>query len=387
MFKVQNKISLLSKTLKQFAICAAICFILTAPAFYLLTKYYYAEDMIDIIKAVSRGEGVPPIDLEQDIVAGMMIQYLLIFCVFTIAMFITMRFVTKKVWEPFDDTLRKAEQFNLAQNNIPLFADTDIEEFNRLNLSLERLMKKDRETYRIQKEFTENASHELQTPLAIIRSKLDLLMQGKLGEKELKLVSDLYQLTMRIGHLNHNLLLLAKIENAQYTTLQEVDVAEMLSESLPLYEALQNGTTLKLVDENDANTKDIGYSYHHHLKVQANPVLLECLLKNLIVNAIRHSPSKGEIQLIVGNHQLIVSNDSIDRKNGKPLDSKTLFQRFRSGDNQQSSPNTPSIEAPRQKGNGLGLAIVKAICDFHHWSIEYYFEDGKHQFIVHFPSC
>lgn len=387
MFKVQNKISLLSKTLKQFAICAAICFILTAPAFYLLTKYYYAEDMIDIIKAVSRGEGVPPIDLEQDIVAGMMIQYLLIFCVFTIAMFITMRFVTKKVWEPFDDTLRKAEQFNLAQNNIPLFADTDIEEFNRLNLSLERLMKRDRETYRIQKEFTENASHELQTPLAIIRSKLDLLMQGKLGEKELKLVSDLYQLTMRIGHLNRNLLLLAKIENAQYTTLQEVDVAEMLSESLPLYEALQNGTTLKLVDENDANTKDIGYSYHHHLKVQANPVLLECLLKNLIVNAIRHSPSKGEIQLIVGNHQLIVSNDSIDRKNGKPLDSKTLFQRFRSGDNQQSSPNTPSIEAPRQKGNGLGLAIVKAICDFHHWSIEYYFEDGKHQFIVHFPSC
>lgn len=387
MLKVQNKTSLLSKTLKQFAICAAICFILTAPAFYLLTKYYYAEDMIDIIKAVSRGEGVPPIDLEQDIVAGMMIQYLLIFCVFTIAMFITMRFVTKKVWEPFDDTLRKAEQFNLAQNNIPLFADTDIEEFNRLNLSLERLMKKDRETYRIQKEFTENASHELQTPLAIIRSKLDLLMQGKLGEKELKLVSDLYQLTMRIGHLNRNLLLLAKIENAQYTTLQEVDVAEMLSESLPLYEALQNGTTLKLVDENDANTKDIGYSYHHHLKVQANPVLLECLLKNLIVNAIRHSPSKGEIQLIVGNHQLIVSNDSIDRKNGKPLDSKTLFQRFRSGDNQQSSPNTPSIEAPRQKGNGLGLAIVKAICDFHHWSIEYHFEDGKHQFIVHFPSC
>ena len=387
MFKVQNKTCLLSKTLKQFAICAAICFILTAPAFYLLTKYYYAEDMIDIIKAVSRGEGIPPIDLEQDIVAGMMIQYLLIFCVFTIAMFITMRFVTKKVWEPFDDTLRKAEQFNLAQNNIPLFADTDIEEFNRLNLSLERLMKKDRETYRIQKEFTENASHELQTPLAIIRSKLDLLMQGKLGEKELKLVSDLYQLTMRIGHLNRNLLLLAKIENAQYTTLQEVDVAEMLSESLPLYEALQNGTTLKLVDENDANTKDIGYSYHHHLKVQANPVLLECLLKNLIVNAIRHSPSKGEIQLIVGNHQLIVSNDSIDRKNGKPLDSKTLFQRFRSDDNQQSSPNTPSIEAPQQKGNGLGLAIVKAICDFHHWSIEYHFEDGKHQFIVHFPSC
>lgn len=375
MFNFQSRTSLLSKTLRLFVSCVAICFVLTAPLFYLLTKYYYAEDMIDIIEAMSRGEGVPPIDLEQDIMAGMMIQYLLIFCVITIAMFITMRFFTKKLLVPFDDTLRKTEDFNLAQSDVPLFVDTDIEEFNRLNQSLERLMSKDKETYRIQKEFTENASHELQTPLAIIRSKLDLLMQEELGEKEMKLVSDLYQLTMRMGHLNRNLLLLAKIENAQYTTLQEVDVKEMLSESLPLYEALQSGTTLKLIDSNQ------------HLKIQANPVLLECLLKNLIVNAIRHSPSKGEIQLIMGDHQLMVSNGSIDGKDGKPLDSKTLFQRFRSGDNQPSSSNAPSMEAPRQKGNGLGLAIVKAICDFHHWSIDYHFKDGKHQFIVHFTSC
>ena len=374
MFIFQSRTSLLSKTLRLFVSCVAICFVLTAPLFYLLTKYYYAEDMIDIIEAMSRGEGVPPIDLEQDIMAGMMIQYLLIFCVITIAMFITMRFFTKKLLLPFDDTLRKTEDFNLAQSDVPLFVDTDIEEFNRLNQSLERLMSKDKETYRIQKEFTENASHELQTPLAIIRSKLDLLMQEELGEKEMKLVSDLYQLTMRMGHLNRNLLLLAKIENAQYTTLQEVDVKEMLAESLPLYEALQNGTTLKLMDNDQ------------HFKVQANPVLLECLLKNLIVNAIRHSPSKGEIQLILGDHQLVVSNDSIDGKNGKPLDSKTLFQRFRSGDNQQSGSNATSPEAPRQKGNGLGLAIVKAICDFHHWTIEYHFKDGKHQFIVHIPS-
>lgn len=365
---LQHKTSLLSKTLKQFAVCATICFILTAPAFYLLTKYYYAEDMIDIIKAVSLGEGVPPIDLEQDIMAGMMIQYLLIFCVFTIAMFITMRFITKKVWEPFDDTLRKAEQFNLAQNNIPLFADTDIEEFNRLNLSLERLMKKDRETYRIQKEFTENASHELQTPLAIIRSKLDLLMQEKLGEKELKLVSDLYQLTMRMGHLNRNLLLLAKIENAQYTTLQEVDVAEMLSESMSLYDALQYKTELKLEDKRKDKNK----------KIQANPVLLECLLKNLIVNAIRHSSSEGEIQIVVSDNHLMVSNEA---GNGKPLNAKTLFHRFYSGDSLQNEDGSGET---RKKGNGLGLAIVKAICDFHHWNVEYHFEGERHQFIVSF---
>lgn len=368
MFKVQSRTSLLSKTLRLFVSCVGICFILTAPLFYLLTKYYYAEDMIDIIEAVSRGEGVPPIDLEQDIIAGMMIQYLLIFCVITIAMFITMRFFTKKLLVPFDDTLRKTEDFNLAQSDVPLFVDTDIEEFNRLNQSLERLMSKDKETYRIQKEFTENASHELQTPLAIIRSKLDLLMQENLGEKEMKLVSDLYQLTMRMGHLNRNLLLLAKIENAQYTTLQEVDIAEMLSESMSLYDALRYKTALKLEDKRKDKNK----------KIQANPVLLECLLKNLIVNAIRHSSSEGEIQIVVSENHLLVSNEA---GNGKPLNAKTLFHRFYSGDSLQSEDGSGDM---RKKGNGLGLAIVKAICDFHHWNVEYHFEGGRHQFIVSF---
>ena len=366
---MEKKKSLLSRMLRQFACCAAACFILTAPLFYLLTKYFYAEDMIDVIEAMNRGDGVPPVDLEQDIMTGMMLQYLLIFCVITVAMFITMRFATKKLWEPFDDTLRKTEGFNLAQCDVPPFMHTDIEEFNRLNMSLHRLMQKDKETYRIQKEFTENASHELQTPLAIIRSKLDLLIQEELGEEEMKLVSDLYQLTMRMGHLNRNLLLLAKIENAQYTTLQEVDVVQMLTASMPLYEALQSGTTLKLVDS----------SSHH--KVKANPVLLECLLKNLIANAIRHSPAKGDIELAVSCQQLIVSNDSVDVKNGRPLDERTLFLRFHAEDSRQDGSHPG---ASHHKGNGLGLAIVKAICDFHHWTVVYRFENGRHQFVVNF---
>lgn len=357
-FIMSKHTSLLSKTLKQFAICATICLVLTAPLFYLLTKYYYAED---IIEAVNDGKNIPPLDLEQDIMTGMMIQYMLIFCVITLAMFITMRFITKNIWKPFDDTLRKTEGFNLAQDSIPLFADTDIKEFNRLNISLQRLMSKDKETYRIQKEFTENASHELQTPLSIIRSKLDLLMQEELGEKEMQLVSDLYRLTMRMGHLNRNLLLLAKIENAQYTTLQEVDITEMLNDTLEQYEALQNTTTLKLTDETP------------HQKVKANQVLFECLLKNLIVNAIRHSPSNGIIQIAIRHQQFTISNKPIEGQEGRPLNATSLFQRFHS-------------ENDAQKGNGLGLAIVKAICDFHHWTIEYTFNNGKHQFDVHFPS-
>ena len=351
-------ISLVSKTLRLFAGCTAACFVLTAPLFYLLTKYYYAEDMTDVIEAMERGQSVPPLDLEQDIIAGMMLQFLLIFLIISVALFLTLRFATKKLWHPFDDTLQKAEQFNLAQSEIPLFIDTDIQEFARLNHSLGQLMKKDQDTYRIQKEFTENASHELQTPLAIIRSKLDLLLQEDLQESQMQLVAELYELTMRMGHLNRNLLLLAKIENAQYTALEEVDLAATLSDSLPLYETLQNDKTLRMADHRNDRSK----------KLLANSVLLECLLKNLIVNALRHAKENTEIRICIEDNRLTVSNESID---GKPLDAENLFRRFRSGD-------------VKQKGNGLGLAIVKAICDLHHWVMEYKFESGHHHFIVTF---
>ncbi len=350
--------SLLSKTLLQFALCTAAIFALTAPLFYLLTEHFYAEDMIDIIEAVEHGQGIPPLDLERDIMAGMMLQFLLIFLAVSLSLSITMRFITRRLWLPFDDTLRKAERFNLAQDTLPQFVPTDIREFIRLNRSLERLMRKDRETYRIQKEFTENASHELQTPLAVIRSKLDLLMQEDLTEGQMRLVSDLYGLTMRMGHLNRNLLLLAKIENAQYAATEEADIASLLSDSQPLYDALQGRTTLH-VDDRRKN---------RHTMIRANSVLLECLLKNLIVNAIRHSASGSEVRIIVEDESLTVCNVSAD---GKPLDRATLFHRFRSGD-------------VRQKGNGLGLAIVKAVCDLHHWTVEYRFEAGKHCFSVCF---
>lgn len=356
--EMRGKRSLLSKTFMQFAGCTVVCFVLTAPLFYLLTKHFYAEDMIGIIEAVERGQGIPPLDLERDIIAGMMLQFLIIFLAICLSLCVTMRFATKRLWLPFDDTLRKAEHFNLAQGETPVFKATDVREFSRLNRSLEQLMRKDRKIYRIQKEFTENASHELQTPLAVVRSKLDLLMQEDLTESQMRLVSDLYGLTMRMGHLNRNLLLLAKIDNAQYAATEEVDIITLLSGSQPLYDALQGGASLR-VDDRRTN---------HHTMVRANSVLLECLLKNLIVNAIRHSASGSEVRIIVEDKSLTVSNASAD---GKPLDRETLFHRFRSGD-------------VRQKGNGLGLAIVKAVCDLHRWAVEYRFEEGNHCFSVCF---
>lgn len=345
--------TLISKTFSHFAVCCVLLFMVSAPLFYLVTKYFYAEDMTDIIEAVERGEDIPQLDLERDITEGMMIQFVLIFVIVSASLYVTMRFVTRKLWLPFDDTLRKAESFNVAQGDIPVFLSTDISEFDRLNNTLEKMMERSRETYRIQKEFTENASHELQTPLAVIRSKLDLLMQEKLDERTLSVIADLYRLNTRMGHLNRNLLLLAKIDNRQYSEIVSVNLKQFISDRLAVFSTLKPGMTIELQAGND-----------NHLKLKANITLLESLIDNLVVNALRHTPQpSGTVSIILSDNGFSVRNTS----DGRSLDNTDIFRRF---------------ARAHSDGNGLGLAIAKAICDYHGWTISYRHCESRHCFIV-----
>lgn len=345
--------TLISKTFSRFAVCCILLFTVSAPLFYLVTKHFYAEDMIGIIEAVKRGEKIPQLDLEQDITEGMMIQFVLTFVIVSLSLYVTMRFVTRKLWFPFDDTLHKAESFNVAQGEMPAFLPTDVSEFNRLNNTLGMMMARSRETYRIQKEFTENASHELQTPLAVTRSKLDLLMQEELDEHTLSVIADLYSLNTRMGHLNRNLLLLAKIDNGQYSEFVSVNLKQFITDKLTVYQTLKPGMTIELQP---------GYDRYRDLK--ANVFLLESLVDNLVVNAIRHTPqASGDVRIILSDYGFSVINSS----DGRSLDSSDIFRRF-------SRMHTD--------GNGLGLAIAKAICDYHGWTISYSRCDCRHCFIV-----
>ena len=199
-------------------------------------------------------------------------------------MYISVRFMLGRIWLPFNDTLKKIEQFNLAKGKVPKFCETDIKEFAKLNSALKEMMEKDKDVFRIQKEFTENASHELQTPLAIIRSKLDLLMQEDMSEKQIKIVSDLYDLTDRMTHLNKNLLLLAKIDNVQYVQMEETDVYNMVKNMFTTYYASLFNTDVNVIDKRSTP----------RVRIKANAVLMESLLKNLIVNAIRHCMEKKD---------------------------------------------------------------------------------------------
>lgn len=163
-----KKKSLMYKSLTQFIVCVAILLLLATPLFYWLTKSFYVEDMIDIIEAVQQGKPVPALDLEEDILHGIMIQFALIVTVLGVAIVLTMRFISGRLWQPFDKTLEAIEHFKLENGVCPQLAESDTKEFARLNTTLQRLMTDSLHSYRLQKEFTENASHEPANPVSRI---------------------------------------------------------------------------------------------------------------------------------------------------------------------------------------------------------------------------
>ena len=169
------------------------------------------------------------------------------------------------------------------------------------------------------------------------------------------MILGLYEVSARLSRLNRNLLLLAKIDNNQYARLEPIDIVTVVSELLPYLENLSGKIIIRKNFEIPV------------LMVRANKVLLESMINNLVVNAVRYNKLDGGITIALKDRQLVVSNTSDEQ----PLDSNLIFNRF----------YRPSEKI---KGNGLGLAIVKAICDYHDWQIIYSYEEGRHIFTVRF---
>ena len=352
----EMKKSLTRKSLEQFIGCVAILLVLAAPLFYLLTRNFYAEDMTDLIEAVRDGKPIPASDLEADILQGIMLQFGLITTILAIAIVIMMGIISRRLWLPFDRTLREIERFRLESGQVPALPDSGIREFDHLNKVLRQLMRENVHSYRMQKEFTENASHELQTPLAIFRSKLDLLLQKPgVTQEQADIIQELYRMNSRLAHLNGNLLLLARMENKQFGT-ESVDLVQVTGELLDTFSSCSGGLSVRRTFRTDA------------MPLCANRCLLESMVTNLLTNAARHNRPGGTIQVSIMPGRLTVSNTSAEGA----LDATQIFSRF----HHTSSPS---------QGNGLGLAIVKAVCDYHGWRVDYAYRDGIHQFSVDFP--
>lgn len=348
--------SLLNKTLIGFILSTVVILLLATPLFYILTKNFYAEDMLDIIEEVRKGNPIPKLDLEEDIIKGVMLQFGLISAVLGVAFVVVMRFTAHKLWQPFEHTLQQVEQFQLEREAVPVFQATTTKELARLNTAVGRLMENNVKSYKTQKEFTENASHELQTPLAVLQGKLEILLQlPDLKQDQAEVTQEMLATLKRMAQLNRSLLLLARIDNRQYQSEEQVDIISEVTELLPYLQLLAGRITIK------TDFRIV------KLFVTCNRILLGSLINNLVVNAVRHNTPDGFVDITLKEKMLIVSNTSDE----PPLDSHLIFNRF----------YRPS---PKTKGNGLGLAIVKAICDYHNWKILYDCQNKIHRFIVEF---
>ncbi|MBF4486266.1 HAMP domain-containing sensor histidine kinase [Flavobacterium sp. CSZ] len=261
-----------------------------------------------------------------------------------------------KIWSPFYNTLNQIEDFEIDKNKAPHFIPTDIDEFDRLNKSLERLIEKNTAIYKSQREFVENAAHELQTPLALFQTKIDTLAQMDLNQEQSILISSLNSDVSRLNRLNKNLLLLSKIDNESYLEKSTIVLNDYIKKHLDFFTEQASAKNLTIITE-----------FTTTLSITGNPALTEVLINNLFLNAIRHNEKNGCIIITTLDNELAFLNTG----QKTPLIIDKLFNRF-------------SKTNPSSQGNGLGLAIIKKITELNHWQINYSFNNELHRFSVKF---
>lgn len=262
-----------------------------------------------------------------------------------------------KLWKPFYNTIQKLHDFKIDKSETLHFEHSKIKEFNELNNAITALTSRNLEVYLSQKEFTENASHEMQTPLAVLQGKLDLLMQtNPLTLEQSELISDLANVNQRMNRMNKTLLLLTKIENNQFTETENVSVKPVLRKLVEQYQF-------------QANKKNIliQFDVTHDIEITANKILIEIMLGNLLSNAIKHTIENGHV-LINGNFNKL---NFINTANTGALNSDKIFERF-----QKQTADSNSI--------GLGLQIAKKIVSHFHYTINYSFQNQQHIFSLSF---
>lgn len=290
-------------------------------------------------------------DLIQSIIIITVVTILLILA----ATFIVNRVVLRKLWQPFYDTLQRVNNFKLGKQEKLEFSPTAIDEFSIMNNTLQQAIMKAEEDYVLLKQFTENASHELQTPLAVIRSKLDILIQDEhLTAGQSNAVQSAYEALQKLSRMNQSLLLLAKIENRQFSETTLINMKELIEEKLSQFRELWQSKNIMVS------------SLLGDASVTFNPMLADILLNNLFSNAIKHNIAGGIVNIELNDGGLIIRNTGLS----KALDSTSLFTRFNKPDNAQDS-------------HGLGLSIIKQICEVSGCTIDYSFEGSEtHVFSV-----
>lgn len=305
-------------------------------------KYYYIKIFTSTVET-------------EDLIENMLFLLIGLWLTLGILILWASRYIIKRSSKPFDELLDKLHNFSLNRTQMIDFPKTNITEFRALNHAVEVLLKENIQTYKDQKIFIENASHELQTPLTIVINKIELLMSSEeIPKHQLIELNGILSNLNRMKRLNSSLLLLSKINNRQFIANQEVNLMDTLNEVLENFEDLIEHKNISL----DINIQEAPI-------FEMNVDLAHIMISNLVKNAINYNISGGRINIALNKNSFIIANDGNALPNGI-----NIFERYKSGKEMNSS-------------TGLGLAIVSSIVSIYKFRIEYTYKE-MHTISVYF---
>ncbi len=256
----------------------------------------------------------------------------------------------RQLWKPFYEIINHLRNYQLNKSTSDIFKKEATEEFNLLSQTLHQMTERISKQFIRQKEFTENASHEIQTPIAVISAELEILLDSEnLPEKEANHVQKSMDSLQKLSQLNKSLLLLTKIENNQFSETEKVNLSNLVTNLLETYQDFAQHRNIKIYQEIKPDKT-----------LEINPLLAEILVGNLLKNAIKYNQNGGNLTCILKDNQLIISN----KGDKLPFSETQLFNRF--------------VKHPKHlESTGLGLAIVKQIAEQYGLNITYQFNETE----------
>lgn len=291
----------------------------------------------------------------EDLLKSILYLLLSMFGLLTLTLLFINSKIKKSIWKPFYETLEQLKNFRVDDTESLHLEKTRIDELSDLNDSLNKLSATNMKVYQAQKEFTENASHELQTPLAIVQNNIELFWQTEpITEQQSEILNDISLANSRMTRLNKSLLLLSKIENKQFNNIQEVNLNQIADQFLRNYQEQIKFRNLQV--ETNLNTSFL---------VNMDFSLAEILVGNLMLNALKYVPVDSKIELNFNKEEFVISNLAEHHA----LDEEKLFKRFQRQNSQENS-------------TGLGLEIAKQIAHSFNLELDYFFKESRHHFRV-----
>jgi len=297
---------------------------------------------------------IPSIEKE-DLTAAIRDWMIFLYIALLLVIIVVNVWVFQQNMKPLYVLLHWLDDYRIGNKNKPLKNDTQITEFRKLNEAAIRNAERSEQLFEQQKQFIGNASHEIQTPLAICRNRLEMMMEDEsLSETQLEELMKTHQTLEHITKLNKSLLLLSKIDNGQFTETVALELNELLKQYMDDYK--------EVYAYRDIQTEIVEDGI---FRVQMNESLATILITNLLKNAFVHNIDAGRIRIEITPHSFTFRNSGV----GQPLDEKRIFERFYQG-------------AKKEGSTGLGLAIVDSICRLQNIGLRYYFENGEHCFEI-----